>query len=226
MIATLLLDRNELPEAAFLIPGMSFNSPRIHTCNSLNLLNLHRDLKHRKAYSDLMDVRPTLQNSLRGLSQTGIVQCLGCLGCLGHPGHLGHPPHTNKFWLLTLALAHCQCWHHPCSLSCALPILIIRCPSWPCPLSLSYPSHPCLFSMVILSCSLTRKLQNAKRMHFQMWYVFAFALCNPLLIPPAILFTLCLLSAYLLLTPFPTIFITQLTPLSLLSPYASLCLPM
>ena len=33
-------------------------------------------------------------------------------------------------------------------------------------------------------------------------------------------------SAYLFLTPFSTIFIAQLAPLSLLSPYASLCLPM
>ena len=33
-------------------------------------------------------------------------------------------------------------------------------------------------------------------------------------------------SAYLFLTPFSTIFITQLAPLSLLSPYASLYLPM
>ena len=34
------------------------------------------------------------------------------------------------------------------------------------------------------------------------------------------------MSVYLFLTPFSTIFITQLAPLSLLSPYASLCLPM
>ena len=34
------------------------------------------------------------------------------------------------------------------------------------------------------------------------------------------------LSAYLFLTPFSTILIAQLAPLSLLSPYASLCLPM
>ena len=33
-------------------------------------------------------------------------------------------------------------------------------------------------------------------------------------------------SAYLFLIPFSTIFIAQLAPLSLLSPYASLCLPM
>ena len=35
-----------------------------------------------------------------------------------------------------------------------------------------------------------------------------------------------ILSAYLFLIPFSTIFIAQLAPLSLLSPYASLCLPM
>ena len=34
------------------------------------------------------------------------------------------------------------------------------------------------------------------------------------------------LSAYLFLIPFSTIFITQLAPLSLLSPYVSLCFPM
>ena len=33
-------------------------------------------------------------------------------------------------------------------------------------------------------------------------------------------------SAYLFLIPFSTIFITQLAPLSLLSPYVSLCFPM
>ena len=67
MIVTLLLDRNELPEAAFLIPSTSFNLPRIHSCDSLNLLNLHRDLKCRKAYSNLMDIWPTLRNKPSGL---------------------------------------------------------------------------------------------------------------------------------------------------------------
>ena len=45
--------------------------------------------------------------------------------------------------------------------------------------------------------------------------------------PPSMNWVIALiLSVYLFLTPFSTISIAQLAPLSLLSPYASLCLPM